>query len=206
KKKKGGHGNDASRIGKTIVPMRFEIICYECEYVFVLTGHIHETMCPRCHHMLTVSNKTIHGEWSGTDKTIGSIEIAEDAVLKNTTLIGGDIIIAGDARDADIRATRKLELRSKAQFDMTRIIAKDLLIGNGSRFSLARPLNCRNLDVQGELKATISASGAVFIRNSGFFRGELHCRSLVIEEGGRMKAKTVLGSFTGTNEEQTLMI
>ena len=180
------------KIGHTAVPVRREIVCYECGYAFVLQGHFPKTHCPKCHEVMDMADHVIDYEYAGTLKTMGTVDLGPHAVLKGATLIAGDVVIAGDARDADIRACRGVELREGATFEIERIHAEELRFAPGSRFVFTRKLECNNIDVAGTLRAKVHSRGVVTIRCGGLFRGELRGGHLVVEEGGGLCAKLLV--------------
>lgn len=181
------------KIGHTIIPEKHEIICYECEYAFTLPGRIRNTICPKCHRKLDPENHIIENESNATIRTIGTIEIKSNAVLKGAKLTGRNIILAGDASDGTIRACGCLELCPGAKFDFAKIRLKDLRIRGKGRFTIRRKITCRNIEVEGKLKANIYSDGIATIRHGGLLQGEIHGPHLIVEEGGGLKAKVVIG-------------
>ncbi|MFC1497262.1 polymer-forming cytoskeletal protein [Verrucomicrobiota bacterium] len=183
----------SARINHTIIPEKYEIVCYECEYNFTLPGHIHNTICPKCHHLLELANHVIEGKSSERIRTIGTIEITSNAILNRADLVGRDVILAGDAKEAVIRVSRCLTLCPGAKFDIKKIRMKDLCIRSNGKFTIRRKIACRNLEVEGKLNAKIYSDGMVTIKPGGLLHGEIHGPHLVVEEGGGLKAKVVVG-------------
>jgi len=192
--KKNTVGKLASRIGHTVIPVKYEIVCYECAYTFTLTGRLQDTICPKCHALLDGSDHTIDREWTGTIKTIGTIELKPEGALKGGEFIARNVIIAGHAEEGIIQAYQRLALGAGATFDVARIRMKDLVIRKDGKFTITSKFTCRNLEVEGELKAKVFIEGIVRIRRGGFLRGEVYTPHLVVEEGGGLWAKVVVDS------------
>lgn len=183
----------AARIGHTVIPAKYEIVCYECGYTFKLSGRVYNTICPKCHKRLKTLDYTIDREWAAEIKTIGTIEIKAGGVLKGAELTARDVILAGNAEEGTI-ACRRLELCPGARFDIATVKIRDLLIRSGGNFIITRKFACKNLEVEGQLKGRIFTDGIVTIRPGGFLRGELHGQHLVVQEGGGLKAKVAVGT------------
>jgi cytoskeletal protein CcmA (bactofilin family) len=192
----------ASRIGHTVIPDKHEIVCYECGYKFVFQGRLRDTFCPKCKTELEVQDHAIDGEWSGKIRTIGTVEIKPEAVLKEAEITARNLVLYGNAKDATIRVQGRLEVHKGAQFDMARIRINDLVIKPGGRFTLTRRIVCRNLEIEGALTATVYTEGTAVIRDGGFLKGELHGPSLILEAGGRLKAKIAVGNPNREPEEE----
>ena len=193
KKQKKSGLEPTARIGQTALPDKHEIVCYECDYAFILQGRLHDTICPKCRKSLQMTHHTIDRECSKTIKTIGSIELTPEGILKGAELIAKDVVLSGDAKEGRIRVWGLLTLCPGAKFDMSTISMKDLMIKSGGKFTVRRKMLCRNLDVSGSINAKIYTDGVVTIRTGGFLRGEIHGLHLIVEEGAGLKAKVFVG-------------
>jgi len=182
-----------TRIDHTVIPQKHEVVCYECEYPFMMAGRIQDTMCPKCHKQLRMTDHIINGEWTEAVKTIGIIDFKAGGILKGAELRARDIILAGNAEDGSLKAGRKLELCKGARFNIAKVRMKDLVIRKGGDFAIKSAISCRNLEVEGALKARIFAEGIVTIKRGGVLDGELHTPHLSVEEGGGLKAAVVIG-------------
>jgi hypothetical protein len=147
----------ARHIGRSALPARHEIECYMCRYAFVLQGRVGKTVCPKCHEWLNFRDYTIDSEWTGEDVcTIGRIDVAAAAVVREARLTAREISVAGDVTQATVHAFARLELWEGARVDPERLTFRDLLVKSGV-FHLKRPLRCRNLEVAGRLRAPVQA-------------------------------------------------
>jgi cytoskeletal protein CcmA (bactofilin family) len=190
-----------ARIGHTVMPAKYEIWCYECEYTFTMQGRIQDTYCPKCRKPLKVADYTIDKEWKKNIKTIGVLTINQGGVVRDATLIAREIILAGDIEGATVRACRRLELRAGAKFDIKAIELQDLHVASEARISIRRRVVCRNVQVDGTLRAKAYLDGCLTVAEGGSFRGEYHGPRLRVEDGGSLKARIFLG--TSVNSEST---
>jgi cytoskeletal protein CcmA (bactofilin family) len=184
-----------ARIGHTAVPLRHEIVCYQCGYAFVLQGRIEKPLCPKCREFLDATDRVIEAEWSQNVKTVGTVDIRAHAVVRGAEIVGRDIILAGDAREGALHAFRCLELRPGADFDFGHVAARDLRVRAGASLVLTQVVSCRNLELEGEVRAAVSATDCVTIRAGGMLVGEVRCPHLVVEEGGGLKADVQAGGI-----------
>ncbi|MDD4871600.1 MAG: polymer-forming cytoskeletal protein, partial [Kiritimatiellae bacterium] len=171
------------RIDHTVIPQKHEIACYECDYIFMISGRIQDTICPKCHKPLRMTNHVINNECTESVRTIGTIEVKAEGVLNGAEIRARDIILAGNAENGSIRAGRRLELCKGARFNIKKTRMKDLMIRKGGEFVIPSTISCRNLEVEGILKTRIFADGMVTIKRGGILDGELHTPHLVVEDG-----------------------
>lgn len=176
------------------MPDRHELVCYSCDYAFTVQGRIHYYICPKCKHELDTTDYVVNDKWSQDIKTMGSIEIKLGAVLEPATLVAQNIIVAGDAKKAMLKITRHLELCEGAAVDLGRVTMRDLLIRPGATFVTRRKINCRQIDIEGTLKAKLRAEDKIIIRKGARFTGELYTPRLIVEEGAQISAVMHLGS------------
>lgn len=182
-----------ARIGHTVIPEKHEVVCYECDYLFSLAGHMHDTVCPKCHRQLRLDDYVIDKEWTEPVKTIGTVRVHKEGRVVSTTVFGRDVFLAGQVKDTRVRATRKLSLAATADVDFEALSMRDLTIEEGSSFAAPRKLICRHLDIAGNFTATVYVDDIAIVRAGATFRGELHSPRLVVEEGGGIHAKLVVG-------------
>ncbi|MBU0676950.1 MAG: polymer-forming cytoskeletal protein [Verrucomicrobia bacterium] len=187
--KGSGQVKPGSHIGTTVLPTKHEIVCYECDYIFHITGRQKDTVCPKCRARLEILDHTIEGDWSGDLRTGGTIHVTTDAVLKSGEIKGSNVILQGKIDGGRIRAFQWLELHDTAVFEEKDFEAKDLRIPAGADITLKRKAMFRRVDVVGRLKAKVHASGLVSVRTGGLLEGEVHGPHLMVEDGGGLKVK-----------------
>ena len=193
------------RIARTIVPVRYEVVCYECEYAFQVSGQIHETTCPKCRARLKGGDYVIDKEWFQPIRTTGNVQFLPGAVLRGVDVTAKDISLAGSAEHGGLHACRRLELWPGARFDITKLRVKDLVVRRGARFILAQAIRCRNVEVEGELNAIIFAEGLVTLRSGGLLAGEIDCARLFVEEGGGLEAHVCVGARSSAPSANVLV-
>jgi cytoskeletal protein CcmA (bactofilin family) len=183
----------AARIGRTVMPTRHEIVCYECDYQFKLAGKAKESVCPKCRTLLVLTDHEIEGEWRTSVKTGGTIRLAPGAVLKTGELIGTDVVIEGRIEGGLVRAFRWLEFGKGASFREESVSGPDLRVAAGGKIALKGQARYRNVEVAGELKAALHASGLITVLPGGLLRGEVHAAHLAVRDGGGLKASLRIG-------------
>lgn len=179
----------AARIGRTVMPTRHEIVCYECGYAFQSTGHVHNLRCSKCKKLLDQADYTIDTECREPVRTTGNIRLAASGVLLAGALVGRDVVLAGRIEGGTVKANRRLELEAGAVFDPDVLTAPDLKIGCGLILKLKGTKMFRHVEVCGELDAELAASGVVTVRAGGHLKGLLLGHHLVVEEGGGLTAR-----------------
>lgn len=181
-----------ARVGQTTMPTRHEIVCYSCSYAFVHTGRLHKVLCPKCRQFLNTQDLEITGAWNEPVETIGTVEIKPGAVFGEARIVANRLIVAGDIRLARVDWCKTLELCDGAIFDVERFGEISLVIRANAKFDIKPPLTCNNLDIMGELKATVKVKGNAIIRAGGFLRGELEGQHLTVEEGGGISGRLAI--------------
>jgi cytoskeletal protein CcmA (bactofilin family) len=193
------------RFARTIIPVRYEIACYECEYSFHISGQIRETRCPKCRAILKGGDHVIDKECFQPIRTTGNVELRQGSVLRGVDVTAKDIILAGSAEHGSLHSCGRLELWPGARFDSTRLKVKDLVVRHGARFILPQAIRCRNVEVEGELNAIIFAEGLVTLRTGGLLAGEIDCARLVVEEGGGLEAHVCVGARSSAPSANVLV-
>ena len=110
-----------------------------------------------------------------------------------------------DDEDSRMLVPSSLELGPGARFNLKNARFKDIRIRPEARISIRRKLVCRNLYVEGELRATVQSEGMVRVRCGGFLKGSVATEHLAVESGGGLKARLkVTGSGAhGRNREES---
>ena len=177
-----------THIGRTVLPTRHDIICYECAYEFQLTGKADTTFCPKCRKSLLLGDHQVKGAWTGELKTAGTVHITKDGCVKSGQIHANSVILEGTVEKGALHAFQWLELRGAALFDPAKMMSKDLRIGSGMNL-IVPDVEYRNVDVHGVLKSKILASGLVTVRASGLIEGAVTAPRFVVEEGGGVRAQ-----------------
>jgi cytoskeletal protein CcmA (bactofilin family) len=176
-----------SHIGRTVLPSKHEVTCYECGYEFQLAGAIKSTYCSKCRAKLTVENVTIDRAWSADVKTAGVLRIAADGVVEGGVLMANHVILEGRVTGGHVRAFRWLELRTAAGYAPEWLEATRLRIGADAHLILPE-VRFDQVEILGTLKARIHAGEWVHVKDGGRVEGEVHTPQVDVELGGVLKA------------------
>ena len=179
-----------AHVTRTAVPAKRVIECYECGYKFQLHGRAPSTNCSKCRAMLDLGDHVIDRKWNGPLKTAGTIRIAADGVVETGDLVANDIILEGTIEAGTARAMRKLELHPGARFSEANIRAPDLVIAANATIAFIEPVEYRDVEIAGALRANLHATGVVMVKGGGVLQGEIHAAHLIIEDGGGLMAMT----------------
>ncbi len=183
-----------TRIGQTAVPQKHDLVCYECLYAFRVSGKIHYTFCPKCKRNLDMSDHVVSGAWDTEVRTMGAIEVVADAVVGAVRLRAQNIVVGGDARQATLEATRRLELAPGGLVDWRTCSMQDIWIRPDTMLVLKEPLTARQFVIAGTLRGSIRADECVTIRAGATVTGSLVSPRLVMEDGAFLKAAMALGA------------
>lgn len=179
----------SARIGRTAIPTRHEIHCYECQYAFQITGRAHKLFCAKCKTELEQADVTLDTECRETVKTTGVIRLAAGGTLVAGALIACDVVLAGKVRGGTVKAYRRLEIEAGAEFDQDLLSSMDLRVGPGAIVTFRGKKMYRHVEVAGELDAHLAANGVITVRAGGHLKGRLFGGHLVVEEGGGLTAE-----------------
>ena len=193
----------APKAQHTAVPMKHDLVCYECDFAFTQSGKMHYAFCPKCKRKLDIENHTISGAWTTDLRTMGTIEIMPDAILSPVTLVAQTIIVAAEASRVTLRATRRLELAAGGNINLHTATMKELHIRHGALYAFPDGVTCRIIDIAGALHANIRAEERVLIRATGYFRGELYSPRLQVQDGATIRATMFLGPNVATPARTT---
>lgn len=193
---------EAVHVGRTVVPPKHVIQCYECGYTFQLHGKASSTNCSKCRVILDISDHAITGPWSKSLKTAGHIRIAADARIDGGELVGNDIVLAGTVKKGKLRAMRRLELEAGATFPEDAVSAPDLSIAAGAVIVFDEPGQYRDVQIHGTLRARLRVNGTIRIHTGGWLDGELETAHLTIEEGGGLTGAVTLSRDNPATDER----
>ena len=192
--KKSTGKTHAKRISHSVMPEKFTITCYECEYVYALQGRVVDNFCPKCHEKLIAKDITIEKSRSKDIKTIGRVEIKKGAEIKKCKIVTRALSLASDASEAELCVYSKLELLSGARFNVPKTVIRTLVVPKKASVTIKGKVSCESLEVFGTIKANLHCSGQVTLENGGKFNGSIEAPSLVVYEGAGLKAKLKIGA------------
>lgn len=183
-----------AHFGRTAMPTRHEVRCYECRYEFSITGQAKQTHCPKCRAIIEMQDYCVEGDWAQDVKTAGTIHIAVGATVRDGVLIGGNIVLAGALKGGRVEAYRRLELAAGAQFTEEAIRARDLRVQAGAEIVLRQAASFREVEILGKLSGSVMVTGRIDIRAGGCLEGTARGPRLMVEEGGGLLAELRIGA------------
>lgn len=178
-----------ARIGRTALPSKNDIFCYNCGYTFQITGQVQTLYCAKCRTILEKKDYVVEGESTADFTTTGNIKVGPTAVLKGGTLTARDVILAGRMEGGRIKAFRRIELEPGSSWVQEDITAADLRVAPGATVEWKGKVLFRNVDVMGELHVDLACSGLLSVFPGGHFRGKLQGAHLMVEEGGGLNGE-----------------
>lgn len=174
--------------GHVAVPSKRLVICYACGYSHTVSGHMHNSFCPKCKIKLNTEDVTVAGRHVENILTIGNVAIMADAEFApGLSITGQNITLDGDATTlASITATESLEIRSNAKFNAETLhnITGKIIIAAENEVHMNLPLRCSQLEIFGCLRAQVSVTQSAHIRSGGLLEGAFHGPTLLVDEGG----------------------
>lgn len=177
----GGAGGPPS--GRTTLPPRQHIRCYDCGYEFDLTGRMHSTHCPKCKISLDLAGYTIDSESREDLKTLGTIRITPRGTVSSSQMIATDLDCAGKIGNSNVLVFNRFTVHPGSEFTRGDIQTQDLRIEPGSGVTLKSPAVFRNVDVAGSLSSTLYVTGTLTVRATASFTGSVYGGHLVVEDG-----------------------
>lgn len=180
-------------MGRTAVPPKYNIKCYECGFSFIHTGILRDTLCPKCHVMLDASHHKIDSKCPNTLKTIGIVEL-NIPCPSGTRIVAGDLLLTADATSAQIHVQRKLEVCQGGNFFVANTSADHIIIRHGTHLLLNGVLKCNILNVHGTIEGELKSDGLVIIESGGLIIGTLTATHISVKDGGGLQAKVSIAA------------
>jgi cytoskeletal protein CcmA (bactofilin family) len=188
---------EAAHFRQTAKPKRFDICCYHCGYEFPLHGRLRSTPCPKCREELSAEEVVIDAERNRDIRTIGTIELAGNGKLTDCTVVANHFVLAGNAKAARRIECNTLTIMHGARYEIRNISARDIEIHEDAHVRFSRRVECRDIEIRGQLKGKVAAKRDVRIAAGALFTGKLEAHSLTIEEGGSLSAELDLRPAKG---------
>lgn len=192
-----------SGIGRTVMPTKYEIICYECGFEYKVTGRADYTYCPKCRSRLDRTDHVITGTLTNDLVTAGKVHLTATASLESATLTARELILDGTAKSGLIVVNGVLEIGPESSYMERLIEARDLRIPPASRITLRSNAQYRNVEVHGVLKARLQATGVITVKSGALLKGDIRGTRLVVEEGGGVVADLAIEPDRVREEETT---
>lgn len=185
-----GASKAGSRIGRSVMPSKREVICPECGGASEVTGMVQLFVCNFCRHRMKLEDVQIpEGDWTEDLEVGGTVIVPTGATLKSGTVTANDIILQGRMEGTEVRACRLMTIGSDAQPDWVRLKALDLELGKGVNLTPGKPIGGRHLMLHGKFSGNARLTGTLTVHADGDFSGELRAAGLKVEEGGGLRAR-----------------
>lgn len=186
----GGTPKAGSRIGRSVMPSKREVLCPACGAASEVTGAVQLFVCNTCRHRMKLEDVRIpEGEWHEDLEVGGTVIVPDGAVLKGGSVTANDIVLQGKMAGTELRACRLMTIGSNAQPDWVRLRALDLELGKGVNLTPGKPVEGRHLLLHGAFCGTARLTGTLTVHADGDFSGELRAAGLRVEEGGGLRAR-----------------
>ncbi len=179
-----------SRIGRSVMPTKREIICPECGATSSIVGKVDLWVCNQCRHRMKLQDLHIpDGDWQDDVEIGGTVTVAPGARLKGGRIVANDIVLKGQMDGVELRACHKLTIEAGAKPDWVRLKMLDLELGAGVNLTPGKPIEGRHLHLHGKFAGNAVLKGTLYIYADGDFSGQLRSAGLQVEEGGGFRAQ-----------------
>lgn len=159
-----------------------EAHCFECGTEQIVPPTAKSTICPACSAYIDLTDFEITGPFTRNIRTRGDIHLGPKGDLSSTRTDCTDALIEGRLR-GDLLASGTVRLACKQKI-IGILEAKVLKVERKADTECARPVRCRQLEVQGKLVIDATVDGSVLIKKHGYLRGSVRAKSIQIEKGG----------------------
>lgn len=188
----GARPRIAAHIGHTVMPTRYELVCYVCSFSFSQTGRSATTACPKCRAVLDLSDHEVSGAVTEDLRTAGRVHLKPQATLDRGRIEAGEVILEGRMTGGAISAARRLEVRGGAEFPEEHVQAPHWIIGADVAVRRRTPLICRVLELHGTFEGAVEAAERVVIHRGACLAGSLTTPGLEVAEGGGLRARVAV--------------
>ncbi|MGA0369933.1 MAG: hypothetical protein ACO3N7_10850, partial [Kiritimatiellia bacterium] len=179
-----------SRIGRSVMPTKREIICPACGVPSLVVGKVDLWVCTQCRHRMKLQDVKIEpGEWKDELEVGGTVTVLPGAKLVGGKITANDIVLQGEMQGVELRACHKLVIHKEAKPDWVRLKMMDLELGPGVNLTPGKPIEGRHLHLHGKFSGNAVLQGTLYIYADGDFSGQLRAAGLQVEEGGGFRAQ-----------------
>lgn len=190
-------GNDkpaiATHIGRTALPPKHVLTCFDCGYSFKMTGRAEKTFCPKCRTEINLGDVDIRGKWNGQARTGGAAHLHADAVMEDGEVVAAVVVCEGKITGGHIRATRRLDILPGAELPEGLWEAPEVSIAPGVRMEWMASKPLRKLYLFGHLKATLQVEEKTVIHPGALLEGSLRTGAVELLDGGGLCADVSVG-------------
>jgi len=185
-----GDPRAGSRIGRSVMPTKREVICPECGVSSSIVGKVALWVCTQCRHRMKLQDLEIpDGDWEDEIEVGGTVIISKGARLKGGKITANDVVLQGHMDGVEVRACHKLTIGVHAKPDWVRLKTLDLEVGAEVNLTPGKQIEGRHLHLHGKFSGNAKLDGTLYIYADGDFSGQLYSAGLQIEEGGGFRAQ-----------------
>lgn len=179
-----------TRIGRSVMPSKREVICPECGIPSSVVGKVELWVCTHCRHRMKLQDLEIpEGDWEGDIEVGGTVIISSGARLKGGKITANDIVLQGHMDGVELKASHKLTIGALAKPDWVRLKTLDMELGVGVNLTPGKPIEGRHMHLHGKFNGNAVLGGTLYIYPDGDFSGQLRAAGLHVEEGGGFRAQ-----------------
>ena len=149
-------------------------------------------MCKRCSRYVDLKDYHIISAISKNFKTRGTFVIEQKGYVFNSETLAGDAVVKGRFL-GKLSTERSLTIHSTAEIKGS-ISPGRLVIPAGHHFRWKDPLKTGSAEIAGELVANLAARGAVLLKSTAQFFGNIEAAHLQVEEGAVLVGEMRVGA------------
>ena len=182
--------NPVAKPAKLVLEQR-HVRCFQCGTELEAPKAAASTMCKRCSAYVDLSDYRITETIAKNFRTHGWLVVEEKGYLLNTDSLAAEAIVKGKVI-GKIAARGSLELHSSANIKGS-FTAERLIIPAGHHFRWPELLRLGGAEIAGELVANVEATGAVRLKSTARFFGDITAGHLVVESGAVFVGQATIG-------------
>jgi cytoskeletal protein CcmA (bactofilin family) len=176
---------EALHPGPTKVPERAppqrHVTCFDCGTGMDVPASAESTMCKRCGRYMDLHDYRIATAVSKNFRTRGRFDVEPKGYVFNTETLAGHVSIKGRFH-GKLTAEQSLTIFSGAEIKGSLTVAH-LIIPAENHFRWPAPLQLVSAEIAGEVVASLHATGAITLKSTARWFGDLSARHLLVEEG-----------------------
>lgn len=172
-------------------PDQRRVTCFECRTEMDVPASAESTMCKRCSQYIDLKDYLIANAVSKNFKTKGAFVVEPKGYVFNTEAVVGDAIIKGRFH-GKLFAENSLTVFSSAEIKGSFKTVR-LIIPAKHHFFWAEPVRVENVEIDGELAASLEVSGTVLLRSAARLFGDVVAGNFVVESGAVFVGRARVG-------------
>lgn len=155
--------------------------CFECRTVHNIHKSSTSSLCPKCGFYISLKNFDIKGKSAQQIKTRGDVRIYKKGVVNNISIQSHNLTVEGTF-SGSASCTGDLIIRQHAKI-MGPVECQNLIIESKAQVTFADQVHARKVSIDGEVSGNISCTGHLSLQKKAQLKGDIHVRTLSMEEG-----------------------